>query len=378
MTKKRVSICIADEGFGHAVRQISFIRALIQKYPNITVTIYGDKRLSLVKERLGQLVEYRQINNLIRTCKTVDGSLDVSRTLAHFRYVVQSSDLWLQAAKEQGLTDADLVIGDSLPQIGLLSSAGNSIRTVNLSHFTWDWFWSEIEPELSNNPFRSMYQSIDHLIFSSFTPSRNIRLFNPHKLSSVGLILQNTPPPKSPSNLSVNPISAGQKVLLMNNGTRSLTSFLDKNIPSLTQLPDTTFYVGVDGLSASTVKTIVESVNIVPVSGIQQVHKLTSAVDAIVARCGYNTMSEVLAYKIPAILVVEAGNPEVSSNLKHLQEMSLCYPLHLQSSLGLKQHLIEFYENHYANLSRRLCDYTISTSGDIESADIINRILISS
>ena len=58
--------------------------------------------------------------------------------------------------------------------------------------------------------------------------------------------------------------------------------------------------------------------NFIPVSGLRNMHAKLADCDIVIARGGFNTLSECLVLKKPAMLFDEKNNPEVEENLKAL------------------------------------------------------------
>ncbi len=63
-------------------------------------------------------------------------------------------------------------------------------------------------------------------------------------------------------------------------------------------------------------------------------HRLISYVDFLVARGGFNTITEILIFKKPALLIDEKKNPEIRANLGQMRKLGFC-AIMKQSSFGL-------------------------------------------
>ena len=53
-------------------------------------------------------------------------------------------------------------------------------------------------------------------------------------------------------------------------------------------------------------------------------HRLISYVDFLVARGGFNTITEILNFNKPALLIDEKHNPEIKENLKQMKKLDYC------------------------------------------------------
>jgi len=102
----------------------------------------------------------------------------------------------------------------------------------------------------------------------------------------------------------------------MDNGTRSLSSLINKTVPYLKNITNNEFYVCIDNLSQKFKNKILLSENVIPVSGLQNMHETLAKTDIVIARGGFNTISECLVLKKPALFFNEKNNPEVRENLK--------------------------------------------------------------
>ena len=53
-------------------------------------------------------------------------------------------------------------------------------------------------------------------------------------------------------------------------------------------------------------------------------HRLISYVDFLVARGGFNTITEILNFNKPALLIDEKHNPEIRENLNQMKKLDYC------------------------------------------------------
>ena len=102
----------------------------------------------------------------------------------------------------------------------------------------------------------------------------------------------------------------------MDNGKRSLSTLINQTVPYLVKIKDIEFYVSIDYLSEKFKNTIYNSNNIIPVSGVKSMHEKLADADILIARGGFNTISECLVLKKPALFFSEKNNEEVAENLR--------------------------------------------------------------
>ena len=104
----------------------------------------------------------------------------------------------------------------------------------------------------------------------------------------------------------------------MDNGKRSLSTLIDKTVPYLEKIKDIEFYISIDYLSEKFKSIIYNSDNIVPVSGVKDMHQRLAETDFLIARGGFNTISECLVLKKPALFFREENNDEIAENLRQI------------------------------------------------------------
>ena len=78
-------------------------------------------------------------------------------------------------------------------------------------------------------------------------------------------------------------------------------------------------------------------------------HRLISYVDFLVARGGFNTITEILIFKKPALLVDEKNNPEINENLSQMHKLGYCAILKQTSFKSNFQKKINYFINNQLN-----------------------------
>ena len=140
-------------------------------------------------------------------------------------------------------------------------------------------------------------------------------------------------------------------VLIMDNGTSTLSEIILHNFPNFLSLSDYHFFMS-DKLAPPQAGT---SGNITLVSGLKNVHSLIPKVDVIVARAGYNTITESLITGVPLLLVNEGDNPEVNFNVKEVCNKGLSFSISTDEYRNEFVVMFEdFMKNHYNNVKENL------------------------
>ena len=109
----------------------------------------------------------------------------------------------------------------------------------------------------------------------------------------------------------------------MDNGTQNLRDLIIKTIPYLNKIKDLEFIIRTDNLPDRSKKIILNSNNLIPVSGLKNTHSKILEADIIIARGGFNTISECLSLKKPSILFNEKNNPEIYENITNIKDYTI-------------------------------------------------------
>ncbi len=310
MTKKlKCAVFISDEGFGHMVRQRAIISELIKKYPSIKITLFTSKNIFYLKEKFENRIKYLNIPSHIRTVKNKDGSLNIFETKKILYNWEKNISPWKNKVSKF-FFDFDFIISDCVPEAFDLSKKFN-IPSFGICHFTWDWFFKNV-CKVNSKYLKKMENSFlkcDHFFFPPLTSKKILKKYK-NKIAHINFIVGDFAENYRKNNF--------KKCLIMDNGTRSLSGLINKTVPYLKKISNIEFYVCIDHLSQKFKDQIYMSNNIVPVSGLKNMHEKLSEADIIIARGGFNTISECLVLKKPALFFNEKNNPEVSENLRLL------------------------------------------------------------
>ena len=61
----KIAIFIADEGYGHAMRQKNIIHELLDHLPFLKITVYGKDKLDILRDEFEDRISYVDIFNLL-------------------------------------------------------------------------------------------------------------------------------------------------------------------------------------------------------------------------------------------------------------------------------------------------------------------------
>ena len=313
----KVAFLISDEGYGHVVRQREIIRYLLKNVKNIKIKVFTSKKLFVLKETFGTRIEYADIYNNIHTRKNGDGSLNVKETKKIFYQWRLNSKQWMKKMKII-LNDFDFFISDCVPEAFELASILKK-KCFGISHFTWDWFFENIIKDKKNASVDQMkyYMSkATHLYFPPFTNENNLQRYN-NNYTSVNFIVKKFRKEKKKT------FKKKKKCLIMDNGNLTMNKLISKTVNYLPKIDNIIFTIRIDNLDSKTIKKILEAKNILPIRGLKKTHSEIVNSDFIIARGGFNTISECLTNQIPAIFFDEKNNPEIKDNLNSLKKLRL-------------------------------------------------------
>jgi uncharacterized protein (TIGR00661 family) len=245
-----------------------------------------------------------------------------------------------------------------------------NIPSFGISHFTWDWFFSnvcKIKP-LELSKLQESFNKCDHFLFPPFTPEKILKKYK-KKISHVNFIVGGFK-----TNLKKNKF---QKCLIMDNGTRSLSGLINKTVPYLKKIKNIEFYVCIDHLEEKSKNEIYASNNIVPVSGLKKMHEKVEEADFIIARGGFNTISECLVLKKPALFFNEKNNPEISENLRLIHKKERLANLINRNEWGknFKKKLNSFIKKDGIKINNKLRQTKFKSNGAQQVVSIISKKL---
>lgn len=328
--KKIIFIFISEEGYGHTIRLCSILNELNKLRNNIEIHIFAGSHISLLETRLTCPVQIHTINSGLLLRKKSNCSLDIPTTLSTLVDWKNQVENWRsQILNIQ--SKCDLIISDSVPQAASLAKFYNC-KSINISHFTWDWMYSEIRkkslsnlnlsPDLDNSIelMKELYDLYDFFIFPPLTPLTNLDLLQQRSRKNIDIeyILSDSFIDSYYSESFLNLLNPKlPKLLLMNNGTFSLTQCINKIISNWQDDYKINLLVMPAELNQEALSKIITCNTIYPLQTISQAHSAMTEVDFFLARCGYNTLSESIFTNSEPILVSEELNPEIESNLNY-------------------------------------------------------------
>ena len=157
-----------------------------------------------------------------------------------------------------------------------------------------------------------------------------------------------------------------KKVLVMDNGTSTLSKIIISNFENFEALKDYHFYIP-KNLAKS------DSTNITRIEGIKNIHSHIPKMDVIIARAGYNTLTECLISKVPALFVNETKNPEIAHNIEQIFSLGYGGRMNVNQYQDEFKNCFETFMNFdYNRIKNRLETANFSKNG----ADFISQKIL--
>ena len=314
--KIKLAIFISDVGFGHMARQRKIIYEFFKQIKNIEITIINSSVIKLIKEEFKERCNYLNLNNNIKLYKTKLGKLDILKTRKSFknwRVRKEKNILLLQKI----LKNFNFIISDFVPEAFELAEKLN-IPSYGICHYTWSWFMGEIgvhEGQVAH--MNEIEKKARKIFFPPFVPQGSIKDFKKEKILNVNFIVNQS------INNKIKSIKSKKVILIMDSGTKILSNQISKTLYEISNLDNYFFYIGTTSLKKKDINFLLKQKNIIPIEGLKNVYSEINNVDYVVARAGFNTLSECIIFKKPTLFVDEDNNPEINENIKYIKKFKL-------------------------------------------------------
>ena len=338
----KIAIFIADEGYGHAMRQKNIIHELLDHLPFLKITVYGKDKLDILKDEFEDRISYVDIFNLLLTAKDSLGNLDLENTRDLFNEWYRYRSDWIENTIKSLDPLTDLIISDSVPQISEVAKKFK-IRQLNVQHFTWDWLYHSLYG--SDDIFKRLnqdYYQWGEFVFPPLTPTDNLKMHNNY--TKIGLIVNRRLVRFTNKNKNSN-IYADKSILLMNNGTQSLSSLITRILFEMPYQEGWKFLLRSEYLSEKDKRQALQRNDFKIITGLTNTHMEIANSDIVMARGGYNIICELLALNKPSVIIDEKHNPEIASNLMLAQKYKNIQISFKQDAIKRLNFLIKSYKD---------------------------------
>ena len=314
MTKRNIAIFISGEGYGHLVRQRALISELLKNKKRIKITVFTSKNINILKKKFKKRISYIKIKRTLETSKSIDGKLNIKKTKKNFALWYKNKDNWIKS-NLNSMKNFDLIVSDFMPEVFELANKTGKMA-FGMAHFTWDWFYKTLYGK--DKVYFELIKTIKmskKIYFPPFTNKEIVKNLK-SKVVNINFILSEFEDKKKHGEVL--------KCLIMDNGNRTMTKLIENTLIYLKNLKNISFILRTDFLSKKSKKIISSSNNMTGIRGLKETHQNIIYADFIIARGGFNTISECLVLKKPSLLFNESGNPEIKENLKIMQRKKYC------------------------------------------------------
>lgn len=361
----KCKVFASDEGFGPLVRQSAVLEELRALDPGLDITFQTHKHLEDARWILnGTVSTFLDRYNNVEWAKHRDGSPDVAGIRAAFAGYEQRSDAFIE--DELDGFDYDFVISDFVTE-GFEIARRAGVPSFGVAHFTWDWFFSKLYPMPLEkgllDRFTRFTRTADALFFPPFTPAEILKEYD-EQVCQVPLVVR-----KHEASMPDGVESEKFKVMVIDSGSQVLREHMRtalQRVPALSD--DFHFFVSaeldVPGENVTHIRSKELFIDHIP------------HVDLVIARAGFNTISECIAFRTPMLLVGEAMNPEMSENMVNLKNEGLGSFISLDRfTRDLDGLLLHFVDHEYRAIHGAMGGHEIPTNGGrVVARQILERV----
>ena len=110
--------------------------------------------------------------------------------------------------------------------------------------------------------------------------------------------------------------------------------------------------------------------------GLKGIYSSINKVDHVIARGGFNTLTECLLFKKPSIFINEKFNPEVKANIKIISKKKLGSTIQLENlEINFIKKLNKFLQKEKNTIKKNLSKVNLSYNGALEIVNDIKKEL---
>jgi uncharacterized protein (TIGR00661 family) len=358
----KCKIYATDEGFGPLVRQSAVIEELRALQPDLDITFQTHGHVADAEWILQDVTLVDRFNN-ISWSKHPDGSPDVKGIREAFVGYEGRSDAFIE--RELQDFDYDFVISDFVYEAFPVARE-KGVPVFGIAHFPWDWFFAKLfPPPLTTgllDRFAHHTELADVLYFPPLTPKEVLHRYAT-QVREVPLIVR-----KHNAQLPEDLPEDKFRVLVMGSGSQVLKEHVNLALRRVGELEDMHFFISsefdLSGDNVTYIRSKEFLIDYIP------------HVDLVIARAGFNTISECIAFRTPMLLVGEAMNPEMSENMMNVKHEGLGSFVSLEHfARNLNQILPRFREREYPSILHAMQEHQIPTDGArVVAEDILRRV----
>ena len=158
----------------------------------------------------------------------------------------------------------------------------------------------------------------------------------------------------------------------MDNGSKVLSTKILKIIKYLKEFNDLKFIISANSFNTNQLKNIKKIKNCKIEKDLKKIHKYIPQCDFLIARGGFNTITESLILKKPTILYNETQNIEVKKNISFLVKKGLSYPINREFFTNFFKKKIDYFRNYkLSKINKIFLRYKFKGNGSDQASKII-------
>lgn len=141
MTRKRLVYYITPHGFGHAVRSLEVIRLMLERMPDLEVTVVSDLPGFLIEECVGRPLSMRRRRLDIGLVQLDSLRFDLPATLDALRELMASGEALIEEEIRFLETQGAGGIVSDISFLPFFASFRCGLPSVGISNLSWDWIY---------------------------------------------------------------------------------------------------------------------------------------------------------------------------------------------------------------------------------------------
>jgi hypothetical protein len=324
MQDLKVGAFICDVGNGHLIRTKTVINELIRHKCLNSLAVFCGNNVDTVKKELsfafdfGIDVEFIISPSHVNWFPREDGSPNTEKIINHLKTQTCLSMLEKLSSYSEQISKFDFILNDGFPVANKIGHQAG-IPTFNTFHFTWSWFYAKCYPvSLITSEIAQMFE------FEKLATKNFIMPFTPSEIKSqlpqqvdINFITETF---KIKKNTDL--ITDKQQILIIDSGFGHSSSTINLIQESLSKIAQSNVEISLFGSGEYASYPYVKQFDFLGQEEIQ--HRLQRA-DLIVARPGFNLLTELLNLQKRAVFFYEKGNPEMIDLHYQLRNFSQFY-----------------------------------------------------
>tara|TARA_A100001035_G_C27784586_1_gene503644 strand:- start:1145 stop:2260 length:1116 start_codon:yes stop_codon:yes gene_type:complete len=190
----KIAFFICDSGNGHATRFLAIFEQLIKLNKIEKIYLFCGSNYDFIKNEIDKInknnikIKYYKKETIFSWFPDINGCPSVEKIKSHYNSNFFKKINSLVEEESNLIRDVDLVINDGIPYANLIAKKIN-VKSFSIFHFQWSWFLNKCYFSLVNQDvlkgIKKLEELSDYNFCSIFTPSeiknnlKNIKIINP-------------------------------------------------------------------------------------------------------------------------------------------------------------------------------------------------------